>query len=78
MTFTGPDPISLIADAVTIFGIPVLVDHLTQSGWLDPARLYETPFIDFNARGVEGLFDAEQVNQMIAILEEVRHTAEIQ
>ena len=58
--------------------VNLVIDHLTQSGWLDPSRLYETPFIDLSARGVEGLFDTEQVNRMIAILEEVRQAAGIQ
>jgi type I restriction enzyme R subunit len=55
--------------------VNMVIDHLTQSGWLDPSRLYETPFIDFSAHGVEGLFSAVQVNQMISILDEVRQRA---
>jgi len=55
--------------------VNLVIDHLTQSGWLDPSRLYETPFIDFSARGVEGLFDPQQVTQLISILEGVRNHA---
>ena len=55
--------------------VNLVIDHLTQSGWLNPSRLYETPFIDFSARGVEGLFKPEQVTQLIAILDDVRQKA---
>lgn len=55
--------------------VNLVIDHLTQSGWPDPSRLYETPFIDFSARGVEGLFKPEQVTQLISILDAVRKTA---
>ena len=47
--------------------VNLVIDHLTQSGWLDPSRLYETPFIDFSARGVEGLFNPVQVTGLISI-----------
>ena len=56
--------------------VNLVIDHLTQSGWLDPSRLYETPFIDFSSRGVAGLFKPEQVTQLISILEDVRQRAE--
>ena len=55
--------------------VNLVIEHLMQSGWLDPSRLYETPFIDFSARGVEGLFSPEQVTQLISILDGVRQRA---
>lgn len=55
--------------------INLVIDHLTQSGWLAPSRLYETPFIDFSARGVDGLFDEQQVNQLISVLDNLRQSA---
>lgn len=55
--------------------VNLVIDHLTHSGWLDPSRLYETPFIDFSARGVEGVFKPDEVTQLIAILNDVRQMA---
>ena len=57
--------------------VNLVIDHLTQSGWLDPARLYETPFIDFSARGVDGLFSGDEVGQMISVLYDVRQRATV-
>jgi len=34
--------------------INLLVDYLTQSGWMRAAQLYESPFTDFSPKGVEG------------------------
>ena len=33
--------------------INLLVDYLTQSGWMRAAQLYESPFTDFSSKGVE-------------------------
>ena len=52
--------------------VNLIIDYLTQSGWMSPGRLYETPFIDFSPRGVEGVFNSEQVAQVLAILEQIR------
>jgi len=55
--------------------VNLVIDHLTQSGWLAPSRLYETPFIDFSARGVDGMFSSEQVSKMITILNDIKDYA---
>jgi type I restriction enzyme, R subunit len=36
--------------------INLVVDYLTQSGWMRVAQLYESPFTDFSPTGVEGVF----------------------
>lgn len=55
--------------------VNVVVDSLTQSGWMSPAQLYESPFTDFSPRGVEGVFDPSQVTQLFAVLESIRQAA---
>jgi type I restriction enzyme, R subunit len=52
-----------------------IINHLTEHGCLDAARLYESPYTDFNPRGVEGVFDSKQVDALISILEIVRERA---
>src|SRR5687767_2148319 len=42
--------------------------YLTEQGWMDPALLYASPFIDLNPRGVEGLFTSGQVTSIVSIL----------
>jgi type I restriction enzyme R subunit len=54
-----------------------VIDYLTQSGWMSPGQLYESPFTDFSPRGVEGVFDATQVSQLVAILDSVRRNATV-
>ncbi len=52
-----------------------IINHLTEHGCLDAARLYESPYTDFNPRGVEGVFDSKQVDALISVLELVRDRA---
>jgi type I restriction enzyme R subunit len=51
------------------------VDYLTENGLMEPAKLYESPFIDNSPRGPEGLFSLEQVDQLVAVLRVVRERA---
>ena len=55
--------------------VNLVIDYLTQSGWMSPGQLYESPFTEFSPRGVEGVFDARQVTQLISILDGIRQTA---
>ena len=57
--------------------INLMIDYLTQSGWMQPGQLYETPFTDFSPKGIEGMFNAEQVAQLVAVLDEIRTRAEV-
>lgn len=52
-----------------------VVNHLTEHGCMEAARLYESPYADFNPQGVDGVFDARQVDHLISVLEDVRKRA---
>jgi type I restriction enzyme R subunit len=55
--------------------IQTLIDHLTSSGVVKPERLYESPYTQINAKGVDGVFKDAEVVQLIAILDDVRQRA---
>lgn len=55
--------------------IDIIVDHLTENGIMDPARLYESPYTDLNPLGVDGLFAPEAADELMAVLDEVRRRA---
>ena len=42
---------------------------------MDAARLYESPFTDLAARGPDGLFPSPQVDELVAVLQEVKGRA---
>ena len=42
---------------------------------MDPGLLYESPFTDINPQGPEGVFTSEQVDNLVALLQEVRERA---
>ena len=57
--------------------VNLVIDYLTQSGWMRAAQLYESPFTDFSPKGVEGVFGPEQVLQMVGILNDIRERATV-
>jgi type I restriction enzyme R subunit len=56
--------------------VNLVIDYLTQSGWMRAAQLYESPFTDFSPRGVEGIFDSAEVTQLLSVLDNIRQAAE--
>jgi type I restriction enzyme R subunit len=55
--------------------IDMIVEQLTESGVMDPARLYESPYTDLNDQGLDGLFPPEAADELVAVLEEVKRRA---
>jgi type I restriction enzyme R subunit len=55
--------------------VNLVIDYLTQSGWMRPSILYESPFTDFSPKGVEGVFNPEQVADLVNILQSIQLSA---
>ncbi|ACB76285.1 DEAD/DEAH box helicase family protein [Opitutus terrae] len=55
--------------------VNMVVDQLTERGVVEPKLLYESPFTDVNAQGPDGVFDSSQVDELLALLEQVRERA---
>jgi type I restriction enzyme R subunit len=55
--------------------VNLVIEYLTQAGWMSAAQLYESPFTDYSPRGIDGIFNQEQVTQLIGILAEIRARA---
>lgn len=52
--------------------IKLIVEHLTANGVMEVARLYESPFTDNAPQGPDMIFTDDQVDGIVAILDEVR------
>jgi len=63
----------LVGDQIEF--IDMIVDHLTESGVMEPARLYESPYTDLSPLGVEGLFAPGMVDELLTVLDKVRRHA---
>jgi type I restriction enzyme R subunit len=55
--------------------VDLVVDHLTENGMMEPARLYESPYTDLSPLGIDGLFTPEAVDELLSVLDEVRQHA---
>ncbi len=55
--------------------VNLIVNHLTENGTMDPAMLYESPFVDITPLGPDSIFTSSQVDDLIAILTNVRNSA---
>ncbi len=53
----------------------MIIDYLTECGIMDPRLLYESPFTDLDALGVDGVFETPDVVELIDILEDVHKRA---
>lgn len=53
----------------------LVVNHLTERGTVDAARLYEPPFTAYAPQGPDALFSSAQVEQLFGTLDQIRATA---
>lgn len=56
----------LSADQVEF--LDMVIDSLTESGFVDPATFYESPFTDLDDMGIAGVFDRDQTKEIIQIV----------
>jgi type I restriction enzyme R subunit len=52
-----------------------IIEYLTQNGVMDPGLLYASPFTDYSATGLDGLFEDRDANGIVSILGSIRQAA---
>ena len=63
------------ATAIQIEFVNMVIEHLTNQGIMDPALLYEHPFIDVAPTGPEKLFDEEKVTRLFTKIRAINESA---
>jgi type I restriction enzyme R subunit len=55
--------------------VDLLLNHLTERGYIDPKLLYESPYTDLDDQGVSGVFGPAEVKELIGLLKSVKGRA---
>jgi type I restriction enzyme R subunit len=56
--------------------IDLIINYLSQSGIIEPERLFESPFTDLSSSGVNGIFDHESANKIFQLIAQINDNAE--
>ena len=56
--------------------VNLIIDELAEHGIVEARRFYESPFTDVSPHGPDALFEAEDVDRVIATVDNVRSNAE--
>ena len=51
--------------------LEMIKEFFTKNGSLDPGKLYESPFKNIHSQGVDGIFNDEQADSLINIVEKI-------
>ncbi len=49
--------------------VETIIDYLIQNGTMNPAVLYEAPFTDIHSEGLEGIFDDNQADEIVYLVQ---------
>ena len=55
--------------------INLIIDYLSQNGVIEPSKLYEAPYTDFNTSGLDGVFQDSDADRIVGILRTIRANA---
>ncbi|MDO5499316.1 MAG: DEAD/DEAH box helicase family protein [Propionibacteriaceae bacterium] len=55
--------------------VNLIVDELTRNGVVEPARLYESPYIDYAPTGPDHVFPDDEVNVIVETLHRIKQSA---
>ena len=55
--------------------IDQIINYLTQNGVMEPDILYEPPFTDYSPTGLDGIFNDDEADLIVSILNRIRENA---
>lgn len=57
--------------------VETVIDYLTQNGIMDPGMLYEPPFTDSNPEELDGVFNDDEADNLVAIIRTFNETVDV-
>ncbi len=53
-----------------------IIDYLTQNGVMNPGLLYESPFTDAHSSGLDGIFNDDEADEIVALVRSFNDTVD--
>jgi type I restriction enzyme, R subunit len=53
-----------------------IIDYLTQNGIMNPGLLYESPFTDLHSSGLDGVFNDDEADDIISLVQSFNETVD--
>ncbi|VEP15956.1 Heavy metal transporter [Hyella patelloides LEGE 07179] len=53
-----------------------IIDYLTQNGVMNPGLLYESPFTDLHSSGLDGVFNDDEADEIVALVRSLNETVD--
>ena len=53
-----------------------IIDYLTQNGVMNPGLLYESPFTDIHSSGLDGVFNDDEADEIVALVRSFNRTVD--
>ena len=54
--------------------VEIIIDYLTQNGIMNPGLLYEPPFTDLHHKGLDGVFEDDDAEQIVSLVRSFNKT----
>ncbi|HUR18700.1 MAG TPA: DEAD/DEAH box helicase family protein [Acidimicrobiales bacterium] len=57
--------------------VNLVIDHLTEHGFIEARRFYQSPFTDISPTGPDALFASDDVDRLLGVVHAIRNNAEV-
>ncbi len=64
-------------NSVQIQFLDTIKKFLTKNGQIDPNKLYEAPFKNFNSKGIDGVFNDQQTDRIFEIIDQMNQRKDL-
>lgn len=57
--------------------IDLIIDFFSHEGYIEPNKLFDSPFTDIDSQGITGIFDIETSGRIVSLIQDVNSNANV-